>query len=104
MSTNATSTEESTATPDLRLCNQHDYLGIDGEGYIHHLDRETFRVHRIEPDTGARERVSDLAAYCNANDVLPGAATDIYVHDYIGDRVGWSERYSTTNRDVFGGF
>ncbi|WP_238992116.1 hypothetical protein [Halorubrum distributum] len=88
---------------DTRLIAQHTTLGIDAEGYVHHLDRDAGVVHRIDPETGARERCSDLAAWVAERDhVALGNAVDVYVHEYIGEEVGWVDR-DPTNRDVFGG-
>ena len=90
---------------DPRLIAQHTALGLDAEGYIHHLDRDAGVVHRIDPETGARERRSDLAAWVAERDyVAMGNAVDTYVHEYIGgsDGPGWADR-DPTNRDVFGG-
>jgi len=90
---------------DTRLIAQHTALGLDAEGYIHHLDRDAGVVHRIDPETGARERRSDLAAWVAQRDhVALGNAVDTYVHEYIGgsDGPGWVDR-DPTNRDVFGG-
>ncbi|ELZ35391.1 hypothetical protein C472_12675 [Halorubrum tebenquichense DSM 14210] len=83
---------------------QHTTLGVDAEGFIHHLDRAAEIVHRIDPTTGRRERRSDLAEWVAEREhVELGNAVDVYVHDYIGDEIGWSERTQYTDRDVFGG-
>ena len=90
---------------DTRLIAQHTMLGVDAEGYVHHLDRDAGVVHRIDPETGARERRSDLREWVAARDhVEMGNAVDTYVHEYIGgsDGPGWVER-DPTNLDVFGG-
>ena len=88
---------------DTRLIAQHTTLGVDAEGYVHHLDRDAGVVHRIDLETGARERRSDLAEWVAARDHVEfGNAVDTYVHEYIGAEVGWTER-DPTNRDVFGG-
>jgi hypothetical protein len=87
------------------LIDQHTTLGLDAEGYVHHLDRDAGVVHRLDPETGARERRSDLAEWVAARDhVEMGNAVDVYVHEFIGgsDGPGWTER-DPTNRDVFGG-
>jgi hypothetical protein len=88
---------------DPQLIAQHTALGLDAEGYIHHLDRDAGVVHRIDPETGARERRSDLAGWVAQRDhVEMGNAVDVYVHEFIGDQIGWIDR-DPTNRDVFGG-
>ena len=89
---------------DTRLIAQHTTLGVDADGYTHHLDRDAETVHRIDTATGARERVSDLAEWVTTHDdVELGNAVDVYVHEYIGAEVGWTERDQLTDRDVFGG-
>ena len=77
-----------------RIGPQHKNLGIDAEGYVHHLDWETRKVHRIAPD-GARERVSRL-------NEPAGNSMETYVHDFVGGQIGWFER-TLTSRDFFGG-
>jgi len=102
MSTTNPRRKSSTGSP--RLAPQHTTLGVDADGYAHHLDRDAAAVHRIDPTTGRRERRSNLAEWVAERDnVELGNAVDTYVHDYIGGEVGWSERTQLTNRDVFGG-
>ena len=102
MSTTNPRSKSRTDTP--RLAPQHTTLGVDAEGYIHHLDRDAETIHRIDTDTGARERVSDLATWqAQREHVALGNAVDVYVHEFIGAEIGWSERDQLTDRDVFGG-
>ncbi|ELZ48966.1 hypothetical protein C464_06130 [Halorubrum coriense DSM 10284] len=87
-----------------RLAPQHTSLGVDAEGYVHHFDRDAAVVHRIDTETGARERRSDLAEWVATREhVAMGNAVDVYVHEFIGGEVGWAERTQMTARDVFGG-
>lgn len=102
MSANNLRSQSSTDSP--RLAPQHTVLGVDADGYTHHLDRDAETVHRIDTETGARERVSDLAAWqAQREHVALGNAVDTYVHEFIGAEVGWDERDQLTDRDVFGG-
>lgn len=83
-------------SPGLR---QHVCLGVDAEGFAHHLDRATATVHRIRPATGTRERTTDLLA---RGEPAP-AALETYIHDFVGGAVGWADRRKLTGRDLFGG-
>lgn len=57
---------------------RHQEIGVDAEGYVHHLDRATGHVHRV--DAASRERVCDLGLL----DAAGGAAVEAYVHEYVG--------------------
>ena len=99
-----TNPHQQSSTDSPRLAPQHTTLGVDADGYTHHLDRDAETVHRIDTATGVRERVSDLAAWqAQREHVALGNAVDVYVHEYIGGEVGWGERDQLTDRDVFGG-
>lgn len=74
---------------------RHQEVGVDGEGYVHHLDRATNRVHRVGP--AGRERVCEL----DRLGAKGGAAVEQYVYGYVGAQVGWADRVVTT-RDLFG--
>lgn len=102
--------KDSMSTTELRgenrtdsLIAQHTTLGLDDDGYAHHLDRDARVVHRIDPATGCRERRSDLGAWTDERpNKSMGNAVSVYVHEYIGGEVGWTERAQMTSRDVFG--
>lgn len=88
------------ANPEEETCGEegcsigvprHQFVGVDGEGFAHHLDRTTMRVHRVSV-TGERERVTD---------VVSQSGVEAYVHDFVAVQVGWEDRI-WTNRDVFG--
>lgn len=71
-------------------------LGVDGEGHSHHQRGDL--VVRVAPD-GALERVTPLGA---AHAGTRGDALDNYVHEFVGEQVGWAVRWQATDRDVFG--
>jgi len=72
-------------------------LGVDAEGYHHAQDRSRGAVHRIDPATGTRERVTDLRL-----EPVPcaGNALNAYVA-HVAEDVGWAERVPTDG-DIFG--
>jgi hypothetical protein len=80
---------------DRRLAPRHAYLGVDAEGYHHHVDRAARLVYRFD-GAGQIERTTPLRT--------PGD-TDLerYVHDHVADAVGWADRPYVTTRDLHGG-
>ncbi len=87
MSTEVTRRENGT---DELLPTYRD-LGIDAEGYHHAQDRRRGVIHRVDPATGARERVTDLRLDHYA---APGNATNAYIA-HVAEDVGWAERVPT---------
>jgi hypothetical protein len=73
-------------------------LGVDAEGYHHALDRRRDVIHRVDPATGQRERVTDRRLDAHA---APGNATEAYIQHVAAD-VGWAERVPTAT-DLFDG-
>ena len=76
-----------------RTVARHAYLGVDREGYHHHVDRDARLVYRFDA-TGAVERTTPLRT---PND------TDLerYIHDHVATDVGWAERSYVTTRDLW---
>lgn len=99
---NGTGHEPARASSDP-LVTRHTFIGFDADGYAHHLDRDTRTVHRIDTDTGTRERTSDLGAWADAKGTLLGNAIERYIHDYIGGEIGWRERPYRTAAELLGG-
>jgi len=90
-----THSEANKATDEL-LPTYRD-LGVDAEGYHHAQDRRRGVVHRVDPETGDRERVSDLRLDHYA---APGNAINAYVA-HVAEDIGWAERVPTDG-DIFG--
>jgi hypothetical protein len=78
--------------------DQHQYVGIDDDGYLHHLDRQTGTVHRVHPAQATRQRVVDLTE----RPERPADALEVYVHEYVADQIGWAVRELFTARDIWG--
>lgn len=71
------------------LLPQHVHLGVDAEGYRHHLDRATNSVWRFEGSTV--ERRTPLGA----------KDLDRYLA-FVADEIGWQERYQIATWDIWG--
>lgn len=99
MSTNIERAEKPTDDEPFNttLLARHVNLGTDAEGMIHHLDRATATVHRIDPATGRRERRTDLTA---RNEPAP-AALETYIA-FVAEGVGWDDRRKYVAADFFG--
>jgi hypothetical protein len=69
------------------LLPTHVDLGTDREHYVHHLDRAAGVVHRVDPRSGRRERVTDLDA---RNEPEPDALAAYMA--FVASDVGWLER------------
>jgi len=78
-----------------RTAPRHAYLGVDGEGYHHHADRDARLVYRFDAD-GRVERTTPLRG---GDDT----ALEAYIHDHVADAVGWVHRPYVTTRDLYGG-
>lgn len=68
----------------------HYRLGTDAEGFMHHFDARAGHIHRIDTDTGARERVETLDGKTLAD-----------WYDFVQAAVGWTE---WTHADVAAAF
>lgn len=98
MPTKATRPNKGTVTGhSWKALPTYQWLGTDRNDYHHVIDRKRDVVHRVDPRTGARERVTDLYA---AGDTDRGDATETYV-DFIADELGWADRILLA-RDIFG--
>ena len=99
MSTNSTRPNKGTvAGNSWKALAPYKWLGRDRNDHEHVLDRKRDVVHRIDPLTGERERVTDLYA---AGDAHRGNAVERYV-DFVTDELGWADRVLLP-RDIFGG-
>lgn len=78
-----------------RTAPQHAYLGVDAEGYHHHVDRDARLVYRFD-DGGAIERTTPL-------NTLDDTDLERYIHDHVASDVGWASRPYVTTRDLMGG-
>jgi hypothetical protein len=76
--------------------SRHTVIGRDQEGYRHHLDRESGKVHRMTI-SGTRERVVDLTT----RDAPAAVSLELYV-DFVGQAVGWDSRQQLVGTDVWG--
>lgn len=79
-----------TADASPRLLPQHVYLGVDAEGYRHHLDRDAGLVTRFD-DAGKIERRTDLSNSDLGEYLL-----------FVAEQVGWRARYQIADWDLWG--
>lgn len=77
------------------LLTDHVFLGLDAEGYLHHLDRQTATVHRLTLD-GRRERRTDLSV----RECPPARALELYLR-FVGTQIGWDDRRKVTAADLW---
>jgi hypothetical protein len=96
MSTTTPSRQKSAGT-DRRTAlapPRHAYLGVDAEGYHHHVDRDARLVYRFDTD-GMIERTTPLRTPDDTD-------LERYIHDHVAAAVGWADRRYVTTRDVWG--
>lgn len=74
----------------------HVLLGLDSEGFLHHLDRKSQTVHRLTVG-GHRWGRTDLSV----RDEVPARALELYIR-FVDSSVGWDERWKFTADDLFG--
>jgi len=99
MSTKSTRPNKGTvAGNSWKALAPYKWLGRDRNDHDHVLDRKRDVVHRIDPLTGERERVTDL--YADDRLAQRGDAVETYV-DYVADELGWADR-TLLARDIFG--
>lgn len=73
----------------INLLPQHVYLGVDVEGFRHHLDREANVIYRFD-DRGRIERCTDLGE----------RHLDDYLR-FIAEEVSWRVRKQAGSFDFF---
>jgi len=99
MSTKSTRPNKGTvAGNSWKALAPYKWLGRDRNDHHHVLDRKRDVVHRIDPLTGERERVTDL--YADDRLTQRGDAVETYV-DFVADELGWADR-TLLARDIFG--
>lgn len=80
-------TADKDAASFSRILSDHCYLGRDREGFQHHLDRRSAAIHRVDPESGERERRVELAA--RDEPVLDAVGSYL---SFVADGVGWDDR------------